>query len=142
MNRLIRFARLPLRDQGLILEAAAGLVVAGIVLKTVPFARTARRLGRHMAETTRSEDGPVVERARRVRWAVGIAARNLPWKPVCFPQAVAATLMLRRRSIASTLYLGVDPQRDLDAHAWVRVGDLIVTGGPLDRRFTVVSTFA
>jgi hypothetical protein len=142
MNRLIRFARLPVRDQGLIVEAAANLVLAGLILKTVPFARTARRLGEHMAESGRSEDAQVVDQALRVRWAVGTAARNLPWKPVCFPQAVAATRMLRRRSIRSTLYLGVDPQRDMDAHAWVRVGELIVTGGPLDRRFTVVSTFA
>jgi len=61
---------------------------------------------------------------------------------MCFPQALAATLMLRRRGIRSTLYLGVDPHRDLDAHAWVRVGGLIVTGGPDEARFVVVSTFA
>jgi hypothetical protein len=95
-----------------------------------------------MAESPASEAADVVDRARGVRWAVEVAARNLPWKPVCFPQAVAATMMLRRRHIASTLYLGVDPGRGLDAHAWVRVGALIVAGGPLDYRFTVVSSFA
>ena len=142
MNRLIRFVRLPLRDQGLIVEAAATLVLAGAALRAVSFARIARRLGRHMAESGPSEDASVIGQARRVRWAVEAAAAHLPWKPVCFPQAVAATLMLRRRAITSTLYLGVDPRRDLDAHAWVRVGGLIVTGAPLERRFTVVSTFA
>ena len=80
--------------------------------------------------------------AARVRWAVDTAARVLPWKPVCLPQAIAATLMLNRRDIASILYLGVDPTRALDAHAWVRVGEVTVTGGPVDQRFAVVSTFA
>jgi hypothetical protein len=142
VNRLIRFVRLPLRDQALIVEAAASLVLAGLELRTIPFARLARRLGNHMVESARAEDAAVVECARRIRWAVETTARNLPWKPVCFPRAVAATWMLRRRSIPSTLYLGVDANRDLDAHAWVRVGGLIVSGAPLERRFTVVSTFA
>lgn len=142
MNRLVRFARLPLRDRGLLIEAVLSLSLAGLVLKTLAFSRIARRLGRRMAETPDSERPEVMERARRVRWAIETAARHLPWHPVCFPQAVAATLMLRRRRIASTIYFGVDPARNLDAHAWVRVGRLIVTGAPLERRFTVVSTFA
>lgn len=142
MKRLSRFVRLPLRDQALIVEAAASLIVAGLQLKTISFARLARGLGHHMVESARAEDASIVECAYRIRWAVETTARNLPWKPVCFPQAVAATRMLRRRSIPSTLYLGVDANRDLDAHAWVRVGGLIVTGAPLERRFTVVSTFA
>jgi hypothetical protein len=50
--------------------------------------------------------------------------------------------MLRRRGIHSTLYLGVDRATGFDAHAWVRVGRVIVTGAPEHRRFSVVSTFA
>lgn len=142
MSRLVRFARLPLRDQGLLIEAVVSLALAGMALKTIAFARLAARLGRHMAETPEAELAEAVAVARRIRWAIETAAQNLPWRPVCFPQAVAATYMLRRRDIASTIYFGVDPARDLDAHAWVRVGRLIVTGAPLERRFTVVSTFA
>ena len=142
MNRLILVLRLPLREQRLLLEAVVYLALATLRLRTVAFARLAPRLGRHMSESPASEDTAVLERARSVRWAVETAARNLPWKPVCFPQAVAATMMLRRRRIASTLYLGVDPERGLDAHAWVRVGALIVAGGPLEYRFAVVSSFA
>jgi hypothetical protein len=50
--------------------------------------------------------------------------------------------MLRRRGIPSTLYLGVDPDRGYDAHAWVRVGPLVVTGTPATQRFVVVTSFA
>lgn len=95
-----------------------------------------------MAQSAEVEDPAVVREAIRVRWAVETMARVLPWKPVCLPQALAAKKMLHRRGISSTLYLGVDPARDLDAHAWVRVGGTIVTGGPRPDRFAVVSTFA
>jgi len=142
VRRLILFLRLPLREQRLLLEAVVCLGLATARLRTIAFARFAPRLGRHMAESPADEDAVVLEHARGVRWAVETAARNLPWKPVCFPQAVAATMMLRRRHIPSTLYLGVDPERGLDAHAWVRVGALIVAGGPLEYRFAVVSSFA
>lgn len=142
MKRFRLFLRLPARDRILLLEAVGALVLAGALLRTVAFSKLAKRLGRHMAVTPDTETGEAVAVARRVRWAVETAARNLPWRPMCFPQAVAATMMLRRRRIASTLYLGVDPARQLDAHAWVRVGRVIVTGGPLETRFAVVSTFA
>jgi hypothetical protein len=79
---------------------------------------------------------------RLVQWSVAAAARLLPWKPVCLPQAVTAQWMLRRRGIPSTLYFGTDPSNQYAAHAWVRAGQIVVTGGDDPRRFTVVSTFA
>lgn len=53
-------------------------------------------------------------------------------------------MMLRRRQIPSTLYLGVAKKEDgdLNAHAWLRTGDAIILGGGGLERFSVVSTFA
>jgi hypothetical protein len=120
-----------------LIEAALALGLASLLVRTVGFSWIARRLGRHM------EKGPSAAKPESVSEAARVgAARVLPWKPVCLPQAIAATLLLKRRGIVSTLYLGVDPTRALDAHAWVRVGEVTVTGGPVDQRFAVVSTFA
>lgn len=66
-----------------------------------------------------------------VRWAVhGVAART-PWTSNCLPQALAAKYMLARRGLLSTLYVGAAfSGRDaLKAHAWLRCGDVPVTGG-------------
>lgn len=142
MKRLRRFLRLLPADRRLFIEAAGALVVAGLLLRIFPFARLSSRLGTHMAESPVEESAALTASASRVQWAVETAARVLPWKPVCLPQAVAATRMLRRRGIPSTLYLGIDPAADYDAHAWVRVGDVIVTGGPSPDRFAVVSSFS
>jgi hypothetical protein len=142
MRRLVQFLRLAAPDRRLLVEAIAGLVVAGVSLRLFRFARLAARLGTHMAESPLEQDRSAAVEAVRIRWAVETAARHLPWKPMCLPQAVAAQRMLRRRGIPSTLYLGVAPGRGYGAHAWVRAGRVVVTGGPRPDQFAVVSTFA
>jgi hypothetical protein len=123
-------------------EALALCTAASIMLRVMRFSRIAPRLGRHMAESPSHHAAEKRAAVRLVAWAVAAAARRLPWKPVCLPQAVTAQWMLRRRGIQSTLYLGTDPANHYNAHAWVRVGAVIVTGGDDPGRYTVVSTFA
>lgn len=71
-------------------------------------------------------------------------SRHLPWECKCLAQAISGKMMLRRRQIPSTLYLGVAKKEDgdLNAHAWLRAGDIIILGGGGLKRFAVVSTFA
>jgi hypothetical protein len=77
----------------------------------------------------------------RVRWAIDAAARRTPWRSKCLEQAIAGKWMLRRRGIASTMYLGV-VHNPFEAHAWLRVGRMNVTGGSRVDRYAVVATFA
>ncbi|MDH4132846.1 MAG: lasso peptide biosynthesis B2 protein [Gemmatimonadota bacterium] len=142
IRQLILFVRLPAPERRDLVEAAALCTVAGVLIRVLKFRRLAPRLGRHMAVSPAERDEATSPQVAGVRWAIEAAARHLPWRPVCLPQAVAAQWMLRRRGIPSTLYLGADPARAYDAHAWVRAGTTIVTGGPLEERFTVVSSFA
>lgn len=147
MRLLSMLARMPAAERRALTSAFVWCTVASVVLKVVPFRTVAARLGRTQlgtagdaAESPMSrEDSAVV---RRVAWAVSRAARWLPWKPVCLPQAVTAQWMLRRSGVPSTLYLGIDPNGSYDAHAWVRAGRVIVTGGPSVQRYAVVAAFA
>jgi hypothetical protein len=141
IKRLRILVRLPAPERGALLSAIVWCSTAGLVLKLFSFRRVASHLGQHMAVSTAEPDATRTAEVRRVEWAVATAARNLPWKPVCLPQAVAAQWMLRRKGIPSTLYLGIDPTGNYDAHAWVRAGAVIVTGGPSIQRYAVVSTF-
>jgi Transglutaminase-like superfamily len=126
-------------------EAVVWLALARVAILVMRFPELSRRLGRHMVESTQEDDDrrrPVV---RRVRWAIGAVSRRAPWRCKCLEQAVAAKLMLRRRGMASTLYLGVarDPgSTSVQAHAWLRCGSYYVTGGEDRERYAVVSTFA
>jgi hypothetical protein len=139
---MARLPRLTAPEIAVLAEALALCTVASAMLRVLRFSRVAPRLGRHMAESPPHQPGATGATVRRITWAIATASRILPWKPVCLPQAVTAQWMLRRRGIQSTLYLGTDPSKRYDAHAWVRVGGVIVTGGDDPRRYTVVSTFA
>jgi hypothetical protein len=124
------------------LEAVLFLAVASLLLRLVPFARLARFLGQPRREGPPRELADTAREAMRVRRAVRRAARRLPWGPMCLPQALASVFMLRRRGIRGTFYLGIDPARGYDAHAWVRVGHVVVNGPWTTDRFTVVGSFS
>ncbi|HUE77202.1 MAG TPA: lasso peptide biosynthesis B2 protein [Longimicrobiales bacterium] len=138
----MRRFRFGIVDLTALAEALALCTAASILLRVLRFSRVARHLGRHMRESPPSQPGATGASVQRVRWAVAKSAQLLPWKPLCLPQAVTAQWMLRLRGIPSTLYLGADPANRYAAHAWVRVGGVIMTGGDDPRRYTVVSTFS
>ena len=142
MGQLAAFRALEAWDRRLLIEASVLLGCARLAVKLLPFSVIARWLGTHQRETppTQLEEATAV--ARRVGRAVTVAARNLPWESVCLPQAIAAKVMLNRRQVASTLYLGVARESGLKAHAWLRTGDVVVTGGQGRECYTVVSTFS
>ncbi len=142
IRRPLLFIRLPPAERTALIESLALCTLAGVLIRVLPFRHLATRLGRHMAVSAAEPDATASWEVARIRWAIGAAQRHLPWHPVCLPRAIAAHWMLRRRGIPSTLYLGADPSRGYDAHAWVAAGDMIVTGGPREDRFAVVASFA
>lgn len=71
------------------------------------------------------------------------AIRFLPMKIKCFSRAITAKRILEKQSIPSTIYFGVakDGNSKLIAHAWLRCGNIIVTGKEEMGRFTPVMFF-
>ena len=134
-------------DRWLLLEATLWLGVARIAILTVPFRKVAKHLGEQMAESPHSDQTAFRTRLSRISWAVRTMSRSTPWESACLAQALAAKAMLRCRGITSTLYLGLakeqkDGQSALLAHAWLRSGSMILTGGQGKDQYTVVATFA
>ena len=68
----------------------------------------------------------------RVAYAVPIMGLRVPWRADCVVQALAARRWLARRGIGSNVHIGVrnDPL-GFQAHAWLKVGERIVTGGDI-----------
>jgi hypothetical protein len=130
-------------DRRLFLEAFCQLALARFAILVVPFRRIAPFLGQVSAESPRCIPGsePL---AQRISWAVQTAARYTPWESKCLAQAIAAKMMLKRCHVPSTLYLGMsrDAPAGLSAHAWLRCGERILTGGPVHNQFTVIAHFA
>lgn len=130
-------------QRGALLEAVIWLGLARSVLLVVPFRRIAPWLGTQEAQTEERVAPQQEALAQEVGWAVRAAARRTPWESACLAQAISAKAMLRRRGVASTLYLGLarGEAGELQAHAWLRCGTAVVTGGDYGD-YTVMASFA
>lgn len=116
-----------------VFEAVIALAIARLAIIAVPASRRMSLLGKPAEESSDHRLTPREDvAARQVRWAVAGLSDHTPWTSNCLPQALAAKYMLRRRGIAATLSVGAkfsDDRSALEAHAWLRCGDLTVTGG-------------
>jgi hypothetical protein len=148
-RRLRRFAQIGNRRQALLIEAAAWLLLARLSLIFISFPRLARRLGTFVpptdvraAQAKAGSDGDA-RIAAEISWAVTRAARHIPFKAVCLPQAMAARIMLKRRGVCSVMHFGARKGHDkpLDAHAWLDAAGVEVTGYPVAEMFAEIASF-
>jgi len=132
-SRLKRFAQLSGTDKWLLVRAVAWLAIARLMLAGMSFRRLSARLSAAQ-EATRVEPDP--ELLASVGRAVAVAAKHVPWRSDCFPQTIAARMLLRGYGLPSTIHFGVERIGDdeLAGHAWLTCGETVVTGGgELDR---------
>ena len=122
----------------LLLESALLLAAARLIVLALPFRLYSRALGRD----GESPDAPVPATVNRVSRAIESVSGHAPWRCKCLEQALAAKTMLRWRGISSTLYVAVARDAGLEAHAWVRSGNVCVTGHAAFERYTIVARFA
>lgn len=109
---------------------------------------TFQRLKSHLGTPLQSHDivplSPAThDQLARIGLNIRRAAKVAPWHAMCYEQALAARWMLVRRGYRTTLYIGMrkSPDGALQGHAWLRVGDHIVTGDQQLTTYTVVGTF-
>ena len=136
-----------MRDRMLLLEAVTRLAIARLNLLFFPFNVVAARLGAVMPPTLDTSGAALLPEAqqevvRKVGWAVTRAARYIPFRAVCLPQAIAAKAMLSCRGVASVMRFGVaKTPAELKAHAWLDAGRIEVTGYPVEASFVEVARF-
>lgn len=137
-RKLDTFLRMPLADRLLLFEAIVLLGLARLAIVSLPFRLIARSLQRLGPVSGYNE-----KLLPRVRRAVIVAARHVPWNAVCLPQAIAAMVMLARRGCGSTVHLGAGKTAEgaLTGHAWLVCGDTIVVGAEATSTVTPLAQF-
>jgi hypothetical protein len=124
-------------------EALIALLMARGAMAFLPFRRIAAWLGTPGGESPATAAVEEISTAQEIGWAVSAMARWVPWDGRCLAQALAATRMLRRRGLEGTVSFGAcEGDTGFAAHAWLRLGPYIVTGGASHERFKVFTTFA
>ncbi len=141
MWRLRRMRRMAWTARLDALEALLFLAAARFALRLMPF----ERLRWFFERAPRNEiHGAAREQFRtRVQWAIGEASLYLPMETVCFPRAIAAQAMLRRRHIHTTLYYGAAtlPTRELKAHVWLQDGSIGVVGHETAEQYHILARY-
>ena len=93
--------------------------------------RLHKRWGVEGGETGMEDTEPWQYRyAYWVSYAVDNVCSKTAWESRCLVRALTAQHLLKKKKIASTMYLGCKLEEgQMVAHAWLRVGKMFVTGG-------------
>lgn len=137
MRRKLRFI-----DFSMFVEAWCLLALARVMLVLMPFKKILPFI-KYKNQQKSSTDN-VIETLQRIQLSITRASIRSPWRTKCFEQALAAKMMTRRRGIDTVVYFGVKKEVDgknLEAHAWIKCGDFIVTGWQQLNTYTVVGKF-
>src|SRR5436190_17524848 len=112
-----------------LIEARVYLLAARLAIRLLPFRRLTVFFERPAARPEKT-GGERAQSIKDVRWAIWTATRHQRERVVCFPRAIAAQAMLRRRGVSTTLYYGAASKADkgLSAHVWVQDGETDVVG--------------
>lgn len=144
-----RFFELDAERRKLFLQACAQLGSVRFALRTRSFKDLTRGLTVHRSHFASAElDSPRQMLAQRIGWAVQAGSRYTPWTSSCLVQVLAAQRMLQQRSIPGVFYIGAAPGAGtsgavgLEAHAWLKCGELFITGEAGHERYAVVTAFS
>lgn len=146
MGKLKAFWRYPLFVKLWFAPVWCLLGIMRLSIAVFSFRRLVRLFGREA--DLRTESPKLTDRQERRAILIGrtvrLAAAYTPWESNCFPQALAASLLLRLYRLPFVTYLGLmrDPAtREMKAHAWIAAGTTAVSGGVQNDQYTVVGAF-
>jgi hypothetical protein len=87
-------------------------------------------------------------KAKKIAYLLHLLDQYLPWHSTCLMDAVASKIMLSRRAIPSTMYIGfrheqTDKESALYGHTWVRSGSQYVSGidHHLDKNYKIITFY-
>ncbi len=141
MMALIRkFLRMPLKQKLMIPRILILMVWYKHQVHHRPFAELAPKIGTAGYETP-IETTP--RDARIVHELIESMFRRIQWKDSCLIRALTAKRIINRMGGRCTLYMGVRKvgSNAMTAHAWLRCGKLIITGGESMAGYTVTACF-
>ena len=123
--RFSRPRRLRLAELGLLTSAWVQLLAVELGVRCLGVRRTAS-LARDVAPSAPAPTTAQWQAENYARW-LGVAARHHVVRAECLHQSLALHQWLRARGAPSTFVIGVArSEGELQAHAWVRLGDRLV----------------
>ena len=144
MHKLKIFLNLGFKNQWMFIE---GFLLSGyyrFAMIYLPFKYLKKQMGIPKTESIYDVDHLIYKEAKNIRSIVMLICKYTPWESKCLVRALLVQHFLKRKKIASTIYLGVneDDMNHMKAHAWIRCGEMIVTGQYEKDHFIQVANFS
>ncbi len=146
-GKLRTVLRLPFREVVWIAFIYPLSALFRLAVLLIPFRVLARFMGTHLRQ---QEPSPLASETQLLlAWRIGLicrlAARYTPWKSKCLVQAMMTRTLLGYYHIPYVIHLGVmkadQGRASIQAHAWVKVGRLVVSGRESHKPFTVLASY-
>jgi hypothetical protein len=141
IRKIGRAAYLTPSDWQYLTIATFELLAARFRLSTVATEKILRELQSQLSATPQKQESASAKvDIERLSWAIAVVARHAIWRSDCLIQVMAADRWLRRHHLRPDFYLGIakTEQGIFAAHAWLRYGDITVTGGRSSQFSTLI----
>lgn len=144
INKFVKFISLPARLKVLIFESFVLTGITRFAVLFLSFEKLIARIAIYKEESEWEIAEKEKELSEEVKWAISVVSKRTPWESKCLVKALTALLILKKRRVRTTLYLGVSKNENnkLEAHAWLRSGNAIITGGNERFMYKEVAKFA
>ena len=140
IKKLFKFIKYN-RHKWLSLIALFWSAIYRIEILTMKPKRLRKYWGEEGKESSRKEEKENYRYAVGVAYAVDRICTRTTWESKCLVRALTAQHMLSKKGIHTTLYLGCRLEEEkMVAHAWLRCGEMYVTGGN-GEGYAIVSKF-
>lgn len=134
MELIVKFLRLPVRDQRLLLSTLLLQGAIALGLRLLPFRMLKKALAKVAVRSNRANNVP--QSLERILWALSVINRHTPLSGSCLIRALTVQVLFRKNGRPADLHIGVarNPHGQLEAHAWLECQGRIVLGqGELSR---------
>ncbi|MDR3697519.1 lasso peptide biosynthesis B2 protein [Mucilaginibacter sp.] len=144
LRKINTYIDLPLETKLLFAEALFASAWVKLTLKFFPFARVMSWLGAVNHESATDIDTATLLTRQRIKRALVLCNRYALWPTECYTLSLTGKLLLKRRNINSTLYIGFtkDESGKYKGHAWLRANETYISGWGEAVGFTVHSMFS
>lgn len=118
--------------------------IVKFTLVFLPFRKVLEWKGKMDVETPSGPDESSEGFRKTLQSAMRLCKRYAPWPTECYTQAITARILLRRKGLPGTVYIGFHRKSDgsFAGHAWLRSYDRVITGREEMDKFVVHSFYS
>jgi hypothetical protein len=145
LRKIKTMLTMPSSNKFLFVEALYTTAYVRFTLSFLPFKIVNGWLGKANAEVDLAATllPEQIQYIKDVHHAIKLADKYAIWKTECYTQALTGKILLRKRNIPSTLFIGFKKENDkYEGHAWLKTARGIITGNMNLAQFQVNAFFS